>query len=73
MNYFFGLVMNIFIKSYHTKFQNRSLPKTEIELWSITSNGKLWEITCEKSRGFGIFSFGDSSIDNKRFCFGFTK
>ena len=68
MNYFFGFSDEHFLSNLTIpKFQNRSLPKTEIELWSITSNGKLWEINREEVQEDTHFFHLDSSrIDNKK-------
>ena len=68
MNYFFGYKDESFSTQLSIpKFQNRSLPNTEIVLWSITSNGKLWEIHREEVQEDTHFFHVDSSrIDNKK-------
>ena len=49
MNYFFGYTGNN-LQSILTipKFQNRAAPVADIKLWSIKSNGTLWEIKAEE-------------------------
>ena len=68
MNYFFGFKNESFsTKLIIPKFQNRSLPNTEIKLWSITSNGKQWEIYREDVHEDAYFFHVDNStIDNKK-------
>ena len=56
MNYFFGYKDESFSTQLSIpKFQNRSLPNTEIELWSITSNGKIWDIHREEVKRIPTF------------------
>ena len=68
MNYFFGFKNESFSTQLSIpKFQNRSLPNTEIQLWSITSDGKQWYISSEKVQEDNHFFYVNSSIiDNKK-------